>query len=132
MSMTVLGGCGGSSASHRASDAASSEIRALVASFKHALKTGDFPLACDYLSSASQRAMVANFKRTVASVTSCKQVMRLIAASASKQQIQTVASQMEVRDVLLNGDHATIVISQAGKREVRTAVKEGRAWKLAE
>jgi hypothetical protein len=130
--VTVLGGCGAGGAGRRASAAASGEVRTLVASFKQTLRTGRFPLACNYLSSATRRAMVASFRRTVPAATSCQQVMELISKSASKRQIQQAASAMTVKDVLIEGDRASIVISQAGKRGVKAAVRENGAWKLAE
>jgi ketosteroid isomerase-like protein len=127
--MTVLAGCGTSEANRQSSAVAAREIRVVVASFKHALQAGDLPLSCNYLSPASQHAVVVEAKRSMPSATACAQVMRRVDAFG-RRVIAETADKLSVKDVRVSGDHATVVTLFGKKSVVSGAVREAGVWKL--
>jgi hypothetical protein len=131
LSLFVLAGCGRSSETRLSSPDARHEIRAVLASYLHALETDDLPLSCSYLSKAGQAKIVAEAKRTAPAATSCEQVMGFTSPS-SRRQLQVMAKATTTSDVRVSGDRATILISRAGKTDVSGAVKEAGTWKVSE
>ncbi len=127
-SLLVLAGCGGSS--NASSTDARREVQAVLASYLHALETGDLSLSCSYLSKSSQAQIVAEAKRTAA-VTTCEQVMGATSAY-DRRAVQIVAKKTTTKDLRVSGDHATFVVSRPGKTTVGNAVKEAGIWKLNE
>jgi hypothetical protein len=129
--LLVLAGCGGSSATRPSSTDSTHEVQAVIASYIHALETGDLPLSCSYLSKSSQAQIVAEAKRTAPATTTCEQVMDSTTAH-DRRAVQTVARKTTTKDLRITGDHATFVISRPGKTTVGNAVKEAGIWKLNE
>jgi ketosteroid isomerase-like protein len=123
----AVSGCGGGGGSS-ASSSDSSDVRATVTNFVKAFGAGDGKTACTLMSPEAQAAFVQQVRGPL-KVQDCADAVAAAHGEAAAE-LNLDFSGASVRDVKVNGDTASAVVSAHGRSLPANLSKAGGSWKL--
>lgn len=106
----------------------SGKVKATVDSYVRAFARGDGKVACEQLSDSARDAVVGMSGRIGA--TDCPSAMEKTRAIGGDQ-VRSIAKQVRVRKVDVNGATARVTLRAAGQDSIAELERVGKDWKIS-